>query len=160
MPIWCRKYDTFTCRSDRTQTLLDYCFLLKYYSYGSISLMIKPTFRKSERLCHVKSIDGLFNRNNSENQSFLVYPLKAVYLKRQDAESSLPQILISVPKRRFKRAVDRNLLKRRIREAYRLNKEFLSDTPPKDIGFVYVANEILEFKQIERAMKKSLARFQ
>jgi ribonuclease P protein component len=122
--------------------------------------MIKPTFKKSERLCHVKAIDGLFNRNNPENKSFLVYPLKAVYLKRQGTENTLPQILISVPKRRFKRAVDRNLLKRRIREAYRSNKEFLPDIPPKDIGFVYVANEILEFTQIERAMKKSLARFQ
>jgi ribonuclease P protein component len=121
--------------------------------------MTKPTFRKSERLCHVKSIDGLFNRNHPENQSFLVYPLKAVYLKRPGTERTLPQILISVPKRRFKRAVDRNLLKRRIREAYRLNKELLPETPPKNVGFVYVANEILEFTQIERAMKKCLARF-
>lgn len=118
------------------------------------------TFKKSERLCHVKEIDGLFNRNNTAKESFLVYPLKVVYQKNKSGKNLLPQVLISVPKRRFKKAVDRNLLKRRIREAYRLNKECLSVAVPKIIGFVYVANEVLEYSQIERAMKKSLARFQ
>ena len=68
-----------------------------------------------------------------------------------------PQILISVSKRSFKRAVDRNSVKRRIREAYRLNKHLLLQKPahqiPAYIAFVYIAKTIEDFAKIEKSMK-------
>jgi ribonuclease P protein component len=71
------------------------------------------------------------------------------------------KVLISVSKRRFKRAYKRNLLKRRIREAYRLNKHLLiplleSNNVNIAIAFVYLPTEIWDFKSIEKAMQELL----
>jgi ribonuclease P protein component len=77
------------------------------------------TFKKEERLCNKKLIDELFHSGSS----FLCYPFKASW-QFIDAPQSFPvQVLFAVSKKRFKRAVDRNLIKRRMREAYRLNKQ-------------------------------------
>ena len=77
------------------------------------------TFKKEERLCNKKLIDGLFHNGSS----FLCYPYKASWMFT-DGEQQFPvQIVFSVAKKRYKRAVDRNLVKRRMREAYRLNKQ-------------------------------------
>jgi len=73
-----------------------------------------------------------------------------------------PAILIVVSKRNFKRAVDRNLLRRRIREAYRLNKSILfraedqSKQPPAAIAFLYTAKAKISFEEIEKGMKLAL----
>ena len=117
----------------------------------------KKSFKKQERLCHVKTIDSLFNKNKAENLTFLVYPLKVVF-QRQASNTLPPKILVSVPKRRFKKAVDRNRLKTQIREAYRLSKTLLHEPSPTSIAFVYVANEPLPYAVIEQAMQKSMSK--
>ena len=80
--------------------------------------MGKFTFKKSERLSQKKSIQELFDKGSS----FYLYPFKVFFIP---SEAPDHQILISVPKNIFKRAVDRNTIKRRIREGYRLNKSKL-----------------------------------
>ena len=76
--------------------------------------------------------------------------------------SPLPQVLFSVSKRNFKRAVDRNLIRRRCREAYRLHKAILTANPevpyPTSIAFLYLAKEISTYDVIEKAMIKVLNR--
>jgi ribonuclease P protein component len=67
--------------------------------------------------------------------------------------------MISVSKKNFKRAVDRNLIKRRIRESYRLNKNLLPDSPLYVIAYIYSAKEILTFAQIQERLVKTLNRF-
>ncbi len=79
------------------------------------------TFKKEERLCSKKSLDLLFKNGSS----FLVYPFRITYLFVDEVHHYPGQVVINVAKKRYKRAVDRNLIKRRTREAYRLQKELL-----------------------------------
>lgn len=115
-------------------------------------------FPKSERLHSKIEIEELFSRG----QQFSLYPLKILYLKKEQKESpSSNRVLFAVPKKRFKRAVDRNLLKRRIREAYRLNKDLLTRKGPEFyllIGYIYIGREIEEYQVIEKKLKLSLLR--
>jgi ribonuclease P protein component len=86
-----------------------------------------PTFKKEERIVSNLLIETLFEKGNS--QSLSAYPLRAVYLKTEHREGCAPvQLLISVPKKKFKHAVDRNRVKRQVREAYRKNKALLEST--------------------------------
>ncbi len=118
---------------------------------------MRQTFRKAERLSSKKVIDRLFRKGSSETNSVFSYPFRVLYLRDEARLGELPAVLISVSKRSFKRAVDRNLLKRRIREAYRLNKSLLfggeNPRPPAFLAFVYVAKEILPFDELEKKMK-------
>lgn len=77
------------------------------------------TFNKEERLCSRKLIDLLFKNGSS----FLLYPFRVSYLYVDTAHKYPVQVVINVSKKRFKRAVDRNLIKRRTREVYRLEKQ-------------------------------------
>ena len=71
-----------------------------------------------------KLIDTLFGGGCS--QSMAAFPLRAVYIKKERAQGEAPvQMLVSVPKKRFKHAVDRNRVKRQVREAFRQHKELL-----------------------------------
>ena len=101
------------------------------------------TLSKSERLCGKKAIAGLMEHGKGGVAGCLRYK----YLKAGEA---VTRILVSVPKRHFKRAVKRNLLKRRIREAYRLQKDLLP--VPVDIAFLYQDREVRSYDDIYAAM--------
>lgn len=117
-----------------------------------------PTFTKKERLTHQKVIAELFEKGNA----LFCFPLKIVWLRREETEQDFPaQVSFSVAKRKFKKAVVRNLLKRRMREAYRKNKQFLYDgleTIDSNIVLmiIYVDKNILDYATIEAAMVKAL----
>jgi len=113
------------------------------------------TFTKEERLCNKRLIDGLFHSGSS----FLCYPFKVSW--RIDTEMTTPaQVLFGVPKKRFKHAIDRNLIKRRMREAYRLNKQeqlynVLGETK-LILALNYVGKEIESYELIQKKMVKLL----
>ena len=110
------------------------------------------TFKKEERLCSKKLLEELFNNGSS----FLVYPFRITWLK-SDLPAAVPaQVVIGVSKRKFKKAVDRNLLKRRIREIYRLNKKenlYSFITEPLSLSISYVGNEINDYHLMEKKLK-------
>ncbi|HLZ16217.1 MAG TPA: ribonuclease P protein component [Cyclobacteriaceae bacterium] len=96
--------------------------------------MEKFGLKKKERLSGRKSIQELFDNGSS----FYLYPFKVIFLRGKAS-----QFLVSVPKSIFKRAVDRNLIKRRIREGYRLNKVKFVSAHFFSIAYIYTAKEIL-----------------
>lgn len=114
--------------------------------------MAALTFRKSERLYQKKKIKELFTGGSS----FYLYPFKVIFLKDEDLANN--QVLISVPKRNFKKAVHRNLLKRRIREAYRLNKALFKIPDKLRIAYIYTSKELLEFNVIEKKLNQATER--
>jgi ribonuclease P protein component len=121
--------------------------------------MTAYTFRKEEKLCSQKIIGDIF----LSGTSFLCYPLKVVW-KYEELLTSYPaQVVFSVPKRLFKRAHDRNLLKRQLREVYRHQKQELYQSLELNdrkiaVMIVYIAKEKLEFGQIESAMTKVISK--
>ncbi|MDQ3536185.1 MAG: ribonuclease P protein component [Bacteroidota bacterium] len=120
--------------------------------------IVSKTFHKSERLCSKKLIKELFDRGSS----FFLYPIKVFYLPSPQGSSN--QVIFSVPKRNIKKAVDRNKIKRRLKESYRSNKMLLIDTndEPKFylIAFIYLGKQILPYKEIDDKLKSSLWRLQ
>ena len=117
--------------------------------------MGKFTFKKEERLLKEKIIQELFDKGSS----FYLYPFKVFFLPNRDSQYPYHQILISVSKKNFKKAVDRNLIKRRIREGYRLNKNQIGDQNKLVIAYIYSAKEILPSAQIHERLVKTFKRF-
>ena len=113
--------------------------------------MGKYTFRKEERLSKDKLIQELFDKGSS----FYLFPFKVFFMPNPDEAASFHQVVISVSKRNFKRAVDRNLVKRRIREAYRLNKESLPVRKKLLIAYIYSVKDILPSAQIKERLVKT-----
>jgi ribonuclease P protein component len=114
--------------------------------------MTMVSFKKVERLSKKKLIQELFNKGSS----FYLHPFKVLFLKSTD--SKLNQILVSVPKSNFKRAVDRNTIKRRIREGYRLNKSAMVSDKNFLIAYIYSAKDILPSATIHQKITLSLKR--
>ena len=109
------------------------------------------TFPKAEKLCSDSAINKLF----TEGQSVSKFPLRAVYIP---TESDLTHVLISVSKKRFKHAVDRNRVKRLVREAYRLNKQSLTVPQKLDLAFVFIGNKLPDYASITKSVTTILER--
>ena len=115
--------------------------------------IVECTFKKVERLSSKKDIQELFKNGSS----FYLYPFKVITLP--STNSPVHQVLFTVPKRNFKRAVDRNLLKRRMREAYRLHKHLLPTEPQVlSIAYIYTSKEIVDYASIAKPLEQSLSR--
>lgn len=122
--------------------------------------MKSNSLHKSERLDKKKLIEKLFGGGA---RSFSVFPLRVVYLALDNVQDEHAAILVSVSKRRFKRAVKRNRVKRQIREAYRLNKQPLLQTLKEHnlhiaIAFIYLSDELTDSSMITERMKTALSR--
>ena len=102
------------------------------------------SFKKEERLAGEKHIQELFEKGSS----FHLYPFRVLSLLNPESDHKINQVLISVSKRNFKRAVDRNLIKRRVREAYRLQKDQIKELSLL-LAFVYTSKEIEPFQVIK-----------
>ena len=118
----------------------------------------RNTFKKSERLCSRILMDCLFQ---GDNRTATAYPLRAVFLPVEEEQQKGVSILISVPKKRFHDAVDRNRVKRQIREAYRKNKHDLAEQVAQSgkgllVALIYVSAEIETTEQIEKRMIRLL----
>ena len=111
------------------------------------------SFRKEERLHKRKEIQELFEKGSS----FHLHPFK-VLVMRQPPGASMHKVLISVPGRIFRKAVDRNLIKRRIREAYRTQKHKLPKEDKLVLGLVYTASDILPYSAIQGRIMLVFAR--
>jgi len=115
----------------------------------------KYSFPKSERLCSKKAIEELLELNST----LFVHPLKCYFQFSpiQNGDNS-NQILFTIPKRNFKKAVDRNKIKRRLKEAFRLNKfELLNDSTLQKsrkvrILIVYIGKEIESFSLLQSSL--------
>lgn len=109
------------------------------------------SFGKEEKLKSRKRIEQLF----AEGKSVKAYPVITVFLPNEDSIVH-SQVGFSVSKKRFKKAVDRNLVKRRMREAYRLNKEILSERGTVSMMFIYVGKTIPQYAEVEKSVVKAL----
>ena len=113
------------------------------------------TYPKHEKLKSKTTIDLLFSDGNSVSK----FPLRLVYVENSEENAELIKIGVSVSKKYFKKAVDRNYYKRVLRETYRLNKHLLIDSLQKPYAFMffYQTNERLSYQEIE---EKTIQLFQ
>lgn len=114
--------------------------------------MTARTLGKAERLHSKKLIQELFTKGSS----FYLHPFKVLVLVNPLPNAASHQILVSVSKRNFKRAKDRNTVKRRVKEAYRLQKANFKSSPSLLIAFIYIAKEVLPSSTIHPALNQAL----
>lgn len=114
-------------------------------------------FTKKERVAGEKRVETLF----AKGRSFMSYPFRVVYLETTQGGTTPLSILISVPKRRIKSAVDRNRMKRLAREAYRLNKHLFiygesAENRHFDVAFISVIDKPCDYAAVEKGMRKAI----
>lgn len=119
------------------------------------------TLSKEERICSKKLINELFTGNG---RSMTAFPLRVVFMKRTIVDDQpRAAMLVSVPKRYFKHAVDRNMVKRQVREAFRRNKSIITQNLTDDhdavaMAFVWLTNEKYPSSEVENRMVRLLTR--
>lgn len=116
---------------------------------------MKFTLGKNQKLKSRKAITQLFIEGNSVKS----FPIKMIYLP--SAENSETKVAFSVPKRNFKLAVDRNRIKRLLRESYRLNQyEFFENNDESyNIMFIYMNKKMPDYREIDQKLKKLFLKF-
>ncbi len=119
------------------------------------------TLSKEERICSKKLINELFTGNG---RSMTAFPLRVVFMKRTIVDDQpRAAMLVSVPKRYFKHAVDRNRVKRQVREAFRRNKSIITQNLTDDheavaMAFVWLTDEKYPSSEVENRMVRLLTR--
>ena len=116
-------------------------------------------FPKKQKLCSEKTIDRLFETGESISEA----PFRAVWGLEKNKDNSLIKVLIVVSKKRIKLATSRNILKRRIRESYRLQKRNLESLLMKNkqqiiLSIIYQQEKILSYKVLEKKINLLLNR--
>ncbi len=120
----------------------------------------RNTLKKAERLSSKIQIDRLFSGGS---KSLVAFPLRIVFTSSPKNEEASASILTSVPKKYFHHAVDRNFVKRELREAYRKNKHILLDyLSDKDygvaIGFIWLSKDLCTAQDVENKVRNLLLR--
>jgi ribonuclease P protein component len=119
------------------------------------------TLGKEERITSRKLIDMLFN--GGQSHSMAAFPLRLVFLEKEREGACPPaQMLVSVPKRCFKRAVKRNRVKRQVREAFRHHKHLIGDVLPADrqlaLAFIWLDVRLYNSAEVEQRVVSLLER--
>jgi len=112
-------------------------------------------FYRQERLKQKKSIQLLFSEGNTKK----FFPLALYYLQYEPEKFPFNKLLVSVPKKHFKKSVVRNKIKRRIREAYRQHKHLMYNKTgdlPFLLGYVYISKNVQSYKSIEEQVINSI----
>jgi ribonuclease P protein component len=122
-------------------------------------MITKNNYSRNEKLKSKKDIEYLFKKGKSIN----AFPIRVIHVKKNEPKSIPINAGVTVSKKNIKLAVNRNLLKRRIREAYRINnselkKHLTSNNLEIDLMFIYSSKEILSFQKIEEKIKILLTR--
>ncbi|MEM6515334.1 MAG: ribonuclease P protein component [Bacteroidota bacterium] len=114
-------------------------------------------YNKKNKLKSKKLIDALF----SEGKSVVAFPLRMVFLKLDD-DAHLSKIGVSVSKRNFKKAVDRNRIKRLLRECYRLNQNviFNNSSTAYALMILYLGKDMLNYHAMDKKMKQLFDKFE
>jgi ribonuclease P protein component len=121
----------------------------------------RKTFSKKERLCGEIQVTELFQ----QGAGFMAYPMRVVWKSYPVEGEPFVQVVMSVPKKKLKHAVDRNRVKRLLREAYRLNKQDLADFAVEHhlnvrLAFVWIPNEVLPYEKVSRKLVEALGKLQ
>jgi ribonuclease P protein component len=116
---------------------------------------------KSQKLCGETTVNLLF----TQGASFIAYPVRVVWLSKPASKDPVIRILVSVPKKKLKHAVDRNRIKRLIRESHRLNSASLKalvqvKQMELQLSFIWIPTEMLEYARVEKKIKEALSKLE